>query len=195
MKVYKQRYATPTMTTEYSTKNLFPAEFLHADPRFYTSKYQVCCDNLTEGKKNCNQYMGGCVLKKGKKINEEALENKQRTNPELFANFVGTTILPFSLFAEFQTNQSDYEDITSHLDRQMLRYNFKDRIPKGKHIHSVLVPSRSNPKFKNCPNYDIPFKVPVMMGCLDAGAIWMPNGAAYAMNPVGDAIIILKADY
>jgi hypothetical protein len=33
-----------------------------------------------------------------------------------------------------------------------------------------------------------------MMGCLDAGAIWCRNGAAYAMNPVGDAIIILKAD-
>tara|TARA_R110002126_G_scaffold148540_10_gene294553 strand:- start:895 stop:1668 length:774 start_codon:yes stop_codon:yes gene_type:complete len=180
---------------EFSTKNLLPAEFLHADPRFYTSKYQVCCSNWYEGKKNSNQYMGGCVLKKGKKISPTALENKQRTNPEWFANLVGTTILPFSLFAEFQTNQSDYEDITSRLDRQMLRYNFKDRIPKGKHIHSVLVPSRSNPKFKNCPNYDIPFKVPVMMGCLDAGAMWMPNGAAYAMNPVGDAIIILKADY
>jgi len=177
---------------EFSTKNLFPAEFAYADPRYFTPKYQVCCDNLTEGKHNKEKYMGGCVLKKGKKITAAALENKKRTNPELFANFVSTTILTMSQTTAYQSNQDNYEDITSRLDRQMLRYNFKDRIPKGKHIFAVIVPTRSNPSFKNCPNYDIPYKVPVMMRDTDAGAIWMPNGRAYAMNPVGDAIIVLK---
>jgi hypothetical protein len=186
-------YVDEAKEKEFSTKNLFPAEFAHADPRTFTLKYQVCCDNLTTHMKhNSNQFMGGCVLKKGKKISATALETKQRTNPEMFAKFVGTTILTMSQTTAYQSNQDNYEDITSRLDRQMLRYNFKDRIPKGKHIFAVIVPTRSNPSFKNCPNYDIPYKAPVMMRNTDAGAIWMPNGGAYAMNPVGDAIIVLK---
>jgi hypothetical protein len=82
------------------------------------------------------------------------------------------------------------------LDKGKLRYTFKDRIPKGKHILAVLVPTRSNPAWKNCPNYDIPYKSPVMMMRGDKGATkvyvreW--DIAVFSMNPLGDAIIVLK---
>jgi hypothetical protein len=176
----------------FHTKNIFPSSVFAANTNLYTSKFQTCCLNPTTQHGINRELWMGYVLKKGKKITQSQLDRLNEIDPEMKRFYVGTTILTLSQTTAYQSNQDNYEDITSRLDRQMLRYNFKDRIPKGKHIFAVLVPTRSNPNFKNCPNYDIPYKAPVMMRPTDRGAIWMPNGAAFAMNPLGDAIIVLK---
>jgi len=176
----------------FHTKNIFPTSVFAADSRFYTSKFQTCCFNPTTHHGINRELFMGYVLKKGKKITQSQLDRINETDPEMKRFYVGTTILTVSQTTAYQSNQDNYEDITARIDRQTLRYNFKDRIPKGKHVFAVLVPTRSNPNFKNCPNYDIPYKAPVMMRPTDRGAIWMPNGAAFAMNPLGDAIIVLK---
>lgn len=187
------------MTTEettFHTNIIFPAAtFQHSsDPRFFTTKWATTYNY--EYNRN-EQTLMGYTLKKGKKITQYQLD-RLTANDEFKNFYVSTTILTVSQTTADHSNQDLYQDITPRLDKGKLRYAFKDRIPKGKHILAVLVPTRENPEFKNCPNYDIPYKNPVKMVAGDKGAIKVGDGeggvfaACFAMNPLGDAIIVLK---
>ena len=182
-----------TMTeTAFHTNIIFPTETFQHDPRHFTTKWATQYN--TQYEQNREEFMG-FVLKKGKKITQSQLD-RLTDNEEFKRFYVGTTILTVSQTTADHSNQDLYEDITARLDKGKLRYAFKDRIPKGKHILAVLVPTRSNPAWKNCPNYDIPYKSPVMMMRGDKGATkvyvreW--DIAVFSMNPLGDAIIVLK---
>lgn len=180
------------MTTEettFHTNNTFPASTYGADPRFFTSKWETTYNH--EYNRNEQTFMG-YTLKKGKKITQSQLDRYAEIDPEVRRFYVGTTILTVSQTTADHSNQDLYEDITRRLDKGKLRYAFKDRIPKGKHILAVLVPTRENPAFKNCPNYDIPYKNPVMAMKTDKGAVKVGDKGIFTLHPLGDAIIVLK---
>ena len=181
------------MTTEettFHTNIIFPAAtFQHSsDPRFFTNKWETIYN--PEYDRN-NQTLMGYALKKGKKITQSQLD-RLTDNEEFKRFYVSTTILTISQTTADHSNQDLYEDITRRLDKGKLRYAFKDRIPKGKHILAVLVPTRENPAFKNCPNYDIPYKNPVMAMKTDKGAVKVFDKGFFLLHPLGDAIIVLK---
>lgn len=178
--------------TQFHTNIIFPAlTFQHSsDPRFFKSKWELTYNHLNG--RNEQTFLG-YVLKKGIEITQSQLD--RLTANEEFKNFyVGTTIMTISQTTADHSNQDLYEDITAKLDRGKLRYTFKDRIPKGKHIFAVLVPTRSNPAFKNCPNYDIPYKNLERAIAGDKGAVQVASagGGIFTINPLGDAIIVLK---
>lgn len=179
---------TMTTETEFHTNIIFPPETFQHDPRFFVGKWAVSYDPIYN--QNREKYMG-YTFKKGKKITQSQLD-RLTDNEEFKRAYANNTILTVSQTTADHSNQDLYEDITARLDKGKLRYAFKDRIPKGKHIFAVLVPTRSNPAWKNCPNYDIPYKNPVMMVAGDAGATKVISGGCFAMNPLGDAIIVLK---
>jgi hypothetical protein len=174
--------------TEFHTNIVFPTETFSRDPRFFTTKWATTYDPIYNQNKEA---FVGYALKKGKKITQSQLD-RLTDNEEFKRAYAKNTILTVSQTTADHSNQDLYEDITARLDKGKLRYAFKDRIPKGKHIFAVLVPTRSNPAWKNCPNYDIPYKNPVMMVAGDAGAIKVRDVGCFAMNPLGDAIIVLK---
>ena len=178
--------------TPFHTNIIFPTETFQHDPRYFTTKWGTSYEPLH--KRNREGFMG-YVLKKGKKITKSALD-RLTDNEEFKRFYANNTILTVSQTTADHSNQDLYEDITSRLDKGKLRYTFKDRIPKGKHILAVLVPTRRNPAWKNCPNYDIPYKAPVMMMSGDKGAVKVDvkgyDDAVFSMNPLGDAIIVLK---
>lgn len=180
---------------EFHTNILFPAVFHESgkkaqeyDYRFFTPKWATSYDTIVGGNR---ERFEGYVLKKGIKITPRQFDHL--TDNEEFKRFYAkNTILTVSQTTADHSNQDLYEDITARIDRGRLRYAFKDRIPKGKHIFAVLVPTRSNPAWKNCPNYDISYKNPVMMVAGDKGAVKVGEKGCFAMNPLGDAIIVLK---
>jgi hypothetical protein len=179
---------TQNEDTPFHTNNLFPAN-PNYDHRYFTPKWATQYNIQYE--QNREEFVG-FVLKKGQKITQSHLNRLAAIDPEIRKFYVGTTILTVSQTTADHSNQDLYEDITARLDKGKLRYAFKDRIPKGKHILAVLVPTRSNPAWKNCPNYDIPYKAPVMMMRGDKGATKVDVRGFFSMNPLGDAIIVLK---
>jgi hypothetical protein len=193
-KTNKNTMTTMTETeteTPFHTNIVFPTQSFQQDPRYFTTKWANTYDPIYN--QNREGFMG-YVLKKGEKITKSALD-RLTDNEEFKRFYANNTILTVSQTTADHSNQDLYEDITARLDKGKLRYAFKDRIPKGKHIFAVLVPTRSNPAWKNCPNYDIPYKYPVMMMSGDKGAVKIDvsgNEKLVSMNPLGDAIIVLK---
>jgi len=190
-KTNKNTMTTMTETeTPFHTKNIFPfSSDLSPDFTLFTPKWATRYSIQYEQNR---EEMVGWVLKKGRKITQSHLNRLAAIDPEIRKFYVGTTILTVSQTTADHSNQDLYEDITARLDKGKLRYAFKDRIPKGKHILAVLVPTRSNPAWKNCPNYDIPYQNPVCMMRGDKGAIKVGEKGFFSMNPLGDAIIVLK---
>jgi hypothetical protein len=133
----------------------------------------------------------GFVLTDGRKITESQLDHLTEIEPEM-QHYARTTIMNFSQMTAEHRNQDKYTDITHLIDRPMLHINFKDRIPNDKHVAAVLVPHRCSPLWKNCPNYDIPYKSPFLSNSTDKGAVLAgPSKLPFMMNPLGDAIIVL----
>lgn len=189
IKMTEEIKMTQTEETQFHTNIVFPAETFSHDPRLFTTKFATSYDTIFGGNK---EGFVGYTLKKGKKITKSQLD-RFTDNEEFKRAYANNTILTVSQTTADHSNQDLYEDITARLDKGKLRYAFKVRIPKGKHIFAVLVPTRSNPAWKNCPNYDISYKNPVMMVAGDKGATkYNLLNLFYAMNPLGDAIIVLK---
>jgi hypothetical protein len=177
--------------TPFYTKNLFPFTHSNCLPDTYTFTPKWATQYNIQYEQN-REEMVGWVLKKGRKITQSQINRIAAIDPEIRKFYVGTTILTVSQTTADHSNQDLYEDITKRLNKGKLRYAFKDRIPKGKHILAVLVPTRSNPAWKNCPNYDIPYQNPVCMMRGDKGSVKVGEKGFFSMNPLGDAIIVLK---
>ena len=182
----------------FSTKNLFPyfstrheSPFVYIpDWRFFSDRVVFCVSRRSHLTTNESTLMG-LVLTHGRKITESQLDHLTEIEPEM-RNYVRTTIMNVSQMTAEHRNQDKYTDITHLIDRPMLHINFKDRIPNDKHVVAVLVPHRYSPLWKNCPNYDIPYKSPLLSELTDKGAVLAGrNELPFMMNPLGDAIIVL----
>ena len=182
----------------FSTKNLFPCfdtkhecPFVYAtDWRFFSDRVVCCVSQRSHLTANESTLMG-FVLTDGRKITESQLDHLTEIEPEM-RKYVRTTIMNVSQVTAEHRNQDTYTDITHLIDRPMLDINFKDRIPRDKHVVAVLVPHRYSPLWKNCPNYDIPYKSHFLAEHTDKGAVLAgPNKLPFMMNPLGDAIIVL----
>lgn len=182
----------------FSTKNLFPCfdtkhecPFVYApDWRFFSDRVVFCVSRRSHLTANESTLMG-FVLTDGRKITESQLDHLTEIEPEM-RHYVRTTIMNVSQMTAEHRNQDKYTDITHLIDQPMLHINFKDRIPIDKHVAAVIVPHRCSPLWKNCPNYDIPYKSPFLSNSTDKGAVLAgPNKLPFMMNPLGDAIIVL----
>jgi hypothetical protein len=183
----------------FSTKNLFPCfdtkhecPFVYApDWRFFSDRVVLCVSRRSHLTANEPTLMG-FVLTDGRKITESQLDHLAEIEPEM-RHYVRTTIINVSQRTAEHHNQDKYTDITHLIDRSMLHINFKDRIPSDKYVVAVLVPHRYSSLWKNCPNYDIPYKSPLLSNSTDKGAVLAgPNKLPFMMNPLGDAIIVLN---
>lgn len=88
-------------------------------------------------------------------------------------------------------------DCLGYVDKKKLRQNFKDQLPKGARIVKVLIPTDTNPLYKNIGNPLIPYATAVCASKDQDGAYYKEypemNFAMWASNyPVGDAIIVYK---
>jgi hypothetical protein len=178
--------------TEFNTNIIFPEASFQQDPRCFRKMFHACYD--WNSNQNREKEFMGYVLKRGKKITKSALD-RFTDNEEFKRFYANNTILTFSQTTADHRNKDLYENIYAELNKGKLRYAFKDRIPKGKHILAVLVPTRSNPAWKNCLNYDIPYNYPVPMMFGDKGGVQVEVDGldvVVSMYPLGDAIIVLK---
>ena len=177
--------------TEFHTKIIFP----EASNRLYRSYFRMLFHNCYDWNSNQNkEEFIGYVLKKDKKITQSELD-RLTDNEEFKRSYANNTILTHSQTTADHRNRDLYENIYSKLDKGKLRYTIRKRIPKGKRILAVLVATRSNPAWKNCPNRDIPYNYPVPLMSGDKGGVSIDVDGldvVCSMLPLGDAIIVIK---